>query len=61
MNIKGAMKEFFCSEIGVFLQEKGHVYMLYIRFQTVMAGKRQTKYGRLLKKSHQQISAIKWK
>jgi len=36
----------FSFEIEGFRKEKGPTIMLYIRFQTVKTGKRQTKYGR---------------
>jgi len=37
---------FFCSEIEVFREEKGHKIILYIRFETAETGKRQIKYRR---------------
>ena len=47
------MEEFFY-EIEVFRQEKGH-NVIYQIFQTVWTGKRQTKYGRRLKKGLQKF------
>jgi len=40
---KGLKEEFFCSEIKVFGQEKGHIRVIYVIYQSDFRQQRQTK------------------
>jgi len=50
------MEEFFVLKYRFFVKKRGVIYV-YIGFQTVETGKRQTKY----KKGHQKFLALKWR